>query len=29
MGLLQGVASLNEDDLKEDARLAAIGEPGD
>ena len=26
MGLLQGVASLNEDDLKEDARLAAIGE---
>ena len=25
IGLLQGVASLNEDDLKEDARLASIG----
>lgn len=29
VGLLQGVASLNEDDLREDARLAAMGEePG-
>ena len=26
IGLIQGVSSLNEDDLREDARLAYLGE---